>query len=172
MKYVYYTIIKVDSRKLALAKTDEGLVKISFIKEVFPFLEWIEEHLPDHEIELRDEVFERETGELLEYFNGQRKEFDIPIKLITSPFNRSVYEEVKKIPYGMTATYGEIARRIGKKNATRAVGRALNRNPLPIIIPCHRVVGKNGELRGFFAGLAVKRYLLELERSNGTSKTL
>ncbi len=172
MKYVYYTIISVDGRKLALAKTDEGLVKISFIKEVFPFLEWIEENLPDHEIELKHEAFEKETEELLEYFEGKRKVFDIPIKLITSPFNRSVYEEVKKIPYGKTVTYGEIARRIGKKNATRAVGRALNQNPLPIIIPCHRVIGKNGELRGFFAGLAVKRYLLELEKMNGTGKTL
>ncbi len=172
MRYVYYTIINVDGRKLALAKTDEGLVKISFIKEVFPFLEWIEENLPDHEIELRDDAFEKETAQLLEYFNGRRREFDLPIKLIASPFNRSVYEEVKKIPYGRTVTYGEIARRIGKKNATRAVGRALNQNPLPIIIPCHRVIGKNGELRGFFAGLAVKRYLLELEKMNGTNKAL
>lgn len=167
MKYVYYSIITINNRKIALAKTDRGLVKISFIREIFPFLEWIEKNLPDHEIKLDSERFQREKLELFEYFNGQRKSFDLRMDIIAPGFYKRVYEEVRKIPYGETATYGEIAKRLGRKNASRAVGRALNRNPLPILIPCHRVVGKGGRLTGFFAGLAIKRQLLELEKSNG-----
>jgi len=167
MKYVYYSIITINNRKIALAKTDKGLVKISFIREMYPFLDWIERNLPDHEIKLDNGKFEKEKQELIEYFKGQRKSFDLPMNIIAPVFYKLVYEEVRKIPYGETATYGEIAKRIGKKNASRAVGRALNRNPLPILIPCHRVVGKGGRLTGFFAGLAVKRQLLELEKSNG-----
>lgn len=169
MKYVYYTIITMDGRKIALAKTDRGLVKISFIKELFPFLEWIEENLPDHVIQYDDTKFDREKQQLQEYFEGKRKSFELPIEVIAPEFYKLVYQEVRKIPYGETATYGEIAEKIGRKKASRAVGRALNKNPLPILIPCHRVVGKNGKLVGFFAGLAVKRWLLDLERTNGKS---
>ncbi len=171
MKYVYYSIITINNRKIALAKTDKGLVKISFIREIYPFLEWIEKNLPDHEIKFDSDKFRKEKEELIEYFSGKRKSFDLEINIIAPDFYRLVYEEVKKIPYGQTTTYGEIAKRIGKRNASRAVGRALNRNPLPILIPCHRVVGKGGRLTGFFAGLAVKRQLLELEKNNGKNPT-
>ena len=172
MKYVYYTIITMDGRKIALAKTDRGLVKISFIKEIYPFLEWIEKNLPDYVIQRDDRRFDQEKRQLQEYFEGRRKNFELPIEVIAPEFYKKVYQEVRKIPYGRTSTYGEIALKIGKKNASRAVGQALNRNPLPILIPCHRVVGKNGRLVGFFAGLAVKRWLLNIERMNGKSQTI
>ena len=171
MKYVYYTIITLDGRKIALAKTDRGLVKISFVKEIFPFLEWLEKHLPDHVIQYDDTRFEKEKQQLTEYFEGKRKKFELTMEIIAPEFYKRVYQEVSKIPYGETATYSEIAEKIGKKKASRAVGRALNKNPLPILIPCHRVIGKNGRLFGFFAGLAVKRWLLNLEKANGKDKT-
>ena len=108
---------------------------------------------------------EREARrQLEEYFAGRRKTFDLPLRPNGTDFQRRVWEELLQIPYGQTATYGEIAKRIGNPNAARAVGQACNANPIPIFIPCHRVVGSNSRLTGFALGLDVKSALLELER--------
>lgn len=101
--------------------------------------------------------------QLDEYFAGTRRQFDLPVDLRAAPFQRSVLEELARLPYGEVATYGELARRIGKPRAARAVGGALNRNPLPIVIPCHRVVGAGGALVGYAGGVERKRALLDLE---------
>ena len=103
---------------------------------------------------------------LEEYFTGQRKTFDLPLRPHGTDFQRRVWEQLLQIPYGQTATYGQIAKRIGNSNAARAVGQACNANPIPILIPCHRVVGSNSRLTGFALGLDVKSALLELEREN------
>ncbi len=100
-----------------------------------------------------------------EYFSGARREFDIPLRLDGTPFQVSVWNELRKIPFGTTTTYGEIARRIGNPKAMRAVGLANGRNPIPIIVPCHRVIGSNGALTGFGGGLENKTRLLDLERA-------
>lgn len=104
--------------------------------------------------------------QLEEYFSGSRKSFDLPINPHGTPFQRSVWAALCDIPYGKTRTYGEIAANIGSEKACRAVGMANNRNPIAIIIPCHRVIGANGKLVGYAGGLEVKRFLLELENKN------
>ena len=109
--------------------------------------------------------FMREAREQLQaYFAGRLKSFDLPLDWSeATDFHRSVWKELIKIPYGHTASYLEIARRIGKPKAVRAVGQANRRNPLPIIVPCHRVIATGGELHGFYYGLDMKRQLLALE---------
>lgn len=102
-------------------------------------------------------------NELEEYFAGKRKDFGIPIRMNGTAFQIRVWNELLKIPHGSVTTYGEIAARIGKPGAARAVGMACNRNPLLIVVPCHRVVGQNGSLTGYVAGTDKKRMLLELE---------
>ena len=110
-------------------------------------------------------ALEREARRQLdEYFAGRRKTFDLPLRPQGTDFQRRVWNELLQIPYGQTATYGQIAKRIGNPNAARAIGQACNANPIPIFIPCHRVVGSNSRLIGFALGLDVKSALLELER--------
>ena len=109
-------------------------------------------------------LLEKTKNELQEYFDGKRMEFDIPIKLNGTDFYKKVWNELKKIPYGETRSYGEIAEKIGNPKASRAVGMANHNNPISIIVPCHRVVGKNNKLVGYAGGLDKKKYLIELER--------
>ena len=104
--------------------------------------------------------------ELEEYFQGKRKTFTVPCVPQGTDFQKRVWEALTQIPYGETRTYKEIAAAAGNPKASRAVGMANNRNPIPIIIPCHRVIGTNGSLTGYAGGLKVKEYLLKLEREN------
>lgn len=101
--------------------------------------------------------------ELEEYLTGQRTKFTVPIRPRGTPFDHRVWDAVAAIPYGETATYGEIARRLGSPGGARAVGTANGRNPIPIVIPCHRVVAAGGKLGGYGGGLPLKRRLLDLE---------
>ena len=103
------------------------------------------------------------TKQLKEYFERKRRKFNIPLDLRCNEFTRRVLKEVSLIPYGNTVTYGEFARRIGSPKAARAVGGAVGANPIPIIIPCHRVVAAGGKLGGFGGGIALKMKLLKLE---------
>jgi len=109
------------------------------------------------------EILTRTAQQLTEYFAGQRTVFDVPLEALGSPFEHRVWTALRTIPYGTTTTYGELARRLGDVKATRAVGSANGANPIPIIVPCHRVVGSKGELTGFGGGLDRKRWLLEHE---------
>jgi methylated-DNA-[protein]-cysteine S-methyltransferase len=102
--------------------------------------------------------------QLQEYFAGERIAFDLPLHPLGTPFQLSVWRELARIPYGATASYGDIARRIENPAAVRAVGAANGRNPIPIIVPCHRVIGSNGSLTGFGGGLPTKQFLLALEQ--------
>ncbi len=111
----------------------------------------------------RHDLLENATAQLQEYFAGQRREFDLPLSPTGTAFQKSVWNALLSIPFGQTATYGEIACQINNPKASRAVGIANNRNPLPIFIPCHRVIGANGQLTGYAGGLAIKEYLLKLE---------
>jgi len=105
--------------------------------------------------------------QLTAYFEGRLKRFDLPLAPVGTAFQLSVWEALKAIPYGEVASYGEIARAIGNPKAVRAVGGANARNPIPIIIPCHRVIGSDGSLTGFGGGLETKRRLLDLESCRG-----
>lgn len=99
-----------------------------------------------------------------EYFAGRRTEFDLPLALGGTPFQRTVWEALREIPYGETVSYRELAERIGRPTAVRAVGLANGKNPISIVVPCHRVVGSGGDLTGYGGGIARKRHLLEFER--------
>jgi len=119
---------------------------------------------PEASWRLDEKGFDDVIGQLNEYFAGTRTEFDLKLAPSGTPFQRAVLEALQQIPYGETRSYGEIAARVGRPTAVRAVGAANGRNPLPIIIPCHRVIGSNGSLTGFGGGLPTKRFLLDLER--------
>jgi len=103
-------------------------------------------------------------AQLEAYFAGELRAFDLPLAAVGTAFRKSVWRELERIPYGETISYGELARRIGDPAASRAVGAANGANPLPIIVPCHRVIGANGTLTGFGGGLPVKQWLLAHER--------
>ena len=111
-----------------------------------------------------DQILDQAEAELKEYFAGERKKFTVPVRLTGTEFQKKVWAALAEIPYGETATYGEIAARVGKPKACRAVGTANHHNPVPIIVPCHRVIGAGGSLTGYGGGLEVKAYLLTLER--------
>ncbi|MFI6638008.1 methylated-DNA--[protein]-cysteine S-methyltransferase [Streptomyces sp. NPDC050504] len=112
--------------------------------------------------------FDRAVEQLEAYFDGGLTEFDLPLTLHGTPFQRSVWEQLRLIPYGGTRTYGELAEALGKPGASRAVGLANGKNPIGIIVPCHRVIGSTGSLTGYGGGLARKQRLLELEGAAGT----
>ena len=111
-------------------------------------------------------VRERAEKQLAEYFQGKRREFDLQLSPEGTDFQKSVWKGLSKIDYGKTISYGEQARRIGNPKAMRAVGGANGKNPIAIIIPCHRVIGSNGTLTGFGGGLNAKTFLLNLEKSH------
>lgn len=115
-----------------------------------------------------DALFEEALTQLTDYFSGRRKTFDLTLDrdaLGGTPFQRRVWHELENIPYGITISYSELAKRIGNPDAVRAVGLANGRNPISIVVPCHRVIGTNGSLTGYGGGLERKRWLLDFERS-------
>ena len=119
---------------------------------------------PDPDWKRRDDVFGAAKAQLAEYFAGERRSFSLPLAPKATPFQALVLQALQAIPYGETRSYGDVARSLGRPRAVRAVGGANARNPLPIVIPCHRVVGADGRLTGFGGGLPAKRYLLGLEQ--------
>lgn len=153
MYYCYFTTPIGD---LLLAGDDEALHLIGFPEGSMrrePEADWIYSEKP----------FVEACRQLAAYFAGERQTFDLPLKPNGTEFQLQVLEELQKIPYGTTASYGEIAKRIGRPKAVRAVGAANGRNPLPIIIPCHRVIGSSGDMTGFGGGIPTKEALLRLE---------
>jgi methylated-DNA-[protein]-cysteine S-methyltransferase len=116
--------------------------------------------------------FEEALSQLTEYFAGKRQNFDLKISPEGTAFQKMVWQELQNIPFGKTVCYGDIAERIGKPKASRAVGMANGKNPLPIVVPCHRVIGKNGSLTGFGGGLEIKKQLLKLEESTSVEQGL
>lgn len=120
---------------------------------------------PDQELGLRDDTIgETVVAQLDEYFAGTRREFDLPLAPRGTEFQRDVWEALTEIPYGQTMTYGELATSVGRPTASRAVGGATGRNPISIIVPCHRLVGASGQLIGYAGGAPTKQLLLDHER--------
>lgn len=137
--------------KLFIAEKNEFITNVSFFELNVQYKE--------------TPVIKKTHLQLTEYFRGQRKSFDIPIAPEGTDFQHKVWNALSKIPYGKTATYKDIATLIGNPKACRAVGMANNKNPIAIIIPCHRVIGTNGNLTGYAAGLGTKQKLLEIEKN-------
>jgi methylated-DNA-[protein]-cysteine S-methyltransferase len=118
---------------------------------------------PDIYNNTKSKITKKTIAELTEYFNGDRTQFTLPLKPKGSDFQKSVWQQLRQIPYGHTLTYKELAEKLGDPNKVRAVGRANAQNPIPVIIPCHRVVGADNKLVGYGGGIARKRYLLKHE---------
>lgn len=122
---------------------------------------------PGPDWERNDGAWQEARRQLSAYFDGRLTEFDLALRPAGTPFQQEVWQALRAIPYGGTCSYGQLAAAIGRPAAVRAVGRANGSNPLPIVVPCHRVIGGNGELTGYGGGLAAKQWLLELERQVG-----
>lgn len=118
---------------------------------------------------LNDFLLNQAASQLKEYFSGKRAKFDIPLLPRGTPFQQAVWKELRQIPYGKTCSYLDIAKKIGKPHGARAVGTTIGKNPLSIIIPCHRVIGSSGSLTGFAGGLERKQLLLQLEKGSPLS---
>ena len=125
---------------------------------------WRTRHAPDARVERGFEPNRPHVTQLLEFLGGKRREFSLPLDLRGTDFQLAVYREVERIPFGQSRSYAEVAAAVGRPRATRAVGAANGANPIPLVIPCHRVIGKNGQLTGFGGGLPVKKLLLALEQ--------
>lgn len=149
----YFCKYQFENISLYLVATETHLINIQFTQ-------------PQKALLQTTELLSMATIQLDEYFQGKRTTFSLPFKLTGMPFQLAVWKELQNIPYGKTTSYKEIAQKINKPKAYRAVGMANNKNPLPIIIPCHRVIGSNGKLIGYAGGLKLKNYLLELEKSH------
>jgi methylated-DNA-[protein]-cysteine S-methyltransferase len=111
-------------------------------------------------------VLARAAAQLAEYFAGQRRDFDLPLAPRGTEFQRAVWHALAQIPFGVTCSYGDLARSLGRPSASRAVGAANGKNPISIVLPCHRVIGASGELTGYGGGLPMKRWLLDHERAS------
>ncbi len=154
---IYYDEMESPVGRLRLIGDAQGLREMCFEVESHPTImqtSWVRASKP----------LETARQQLDEYFAGTRRAFDLPLKPHGTPFQLAVWMALRQIPYGTTISYGELARRVGKPSASRAVGAANGRNPLSIIVPCHRVIGANGQLTGFGGGLPTKQYLLALEQ--------
>jgi methylated-DNA-[protein]-cysteine S-methyltransferase len=151
-----YHVVPSPLGPLRLLSNGRALVRIEFP----------EQHGEDG-VACLDAVLAQTARELKEYFSGSRRSFDVPLAAGGTPFQHRVWEALRAIPYGELRSYRDIADSLGNRQAVRAVGAANGRNPIPVIVPCHRVVGSNGRLTGFAGGLAAKRTLLELEGLSG-----
>jgi methylated-DNA-[protein]-cysteine S-methyltransferase len=160
---VAYTLTDSPVGGLLVAATARGVCRISFDPEPERELEWLARTYGLRVLRA-SRPLDRPRQELDEYFDGKRKEFDVPVDLESLPsFQQLVLAELQLVPYGATDTYGGLAERVGRPRAARAVGGALNKNPVPIVVPCHRIVGASGNLVGYAGGLERKEKLLALE---------
>jgi methylated-DNA-[protein]-cysteine S-methyltransferase len=155
---VRYDIVESPVGELFLAATDRGLCRISYRPEEME--DTIARTFGTRVLRIPLDDVRRELDE---YFEGRRRSFDLPLDLRVAPFYEAVLRELARVPYGRTDTYGALAAKVGRPRAARAVGTVMNRNPIPIVLPCHRIVGANGSLTGYAGGLDVKRHLLRLE---------
>jgi len=166
---LFYTEMESPIGLLGLAATKNALCWITFdsgelAKE--ELLHWGKKWLHTEQLQFeRNDVLQKAIEQLQEYFFGRRTDFELPLAIYGTPFQKSVWNQLQKIPYGQVRSYKDIAVAISANKAVRAVGGANNKNPLSIVIPCHRVIGSNGSLTGYGGGLPIKEFLLELENS-------
>jgi methylated-DNA-[protein]-cysteine S-methyltransferase len=163
----FWTSLATPIGRVLVAATDRGLVRVSFRRSEASFVAEIARGLGLAPVRAPEKTAEA-VSQLRAYFAGTRRRFELPVDLDRlSPFHRRVLQATARVPAGRLVSYGEIARRIGRPGGSRAVGQALGRNPLPIVIPCHRVVASGGRIGGYTGGLDVKRKLLRLEGTLG-----
>ena len=151
MKKIFFYNTKIGT--IGIAEENGAITNLYFSKTVADSKAILEETV----------ILQEANKQLQEYFAGTRSVFDLPLALKGTAFQQKVWQALKEIPFGETRSYGEIAKSIGQPKASRAVGGANNKNPLPIFIPCHRVIGTNGKLVGYAGGLEIKKILLNVE---------
>ena len=149
MEKVYISIVETEHGRLKITANDCAVLGIMPVKEEI--------------FQNENEISSDAAKQIGEYFVNIRKELDFPVELRGTPFQLEVWNLLRQIPYGHTMTYGQVANHLGRPKAVRAVGQAVGRNPCLIVIPCHRVLGRNGKLTGFSAGIEWKKRLLSLE---------
>lgn len=150
--------------KFYAAATELGICRLTWPHQSMnDMTAWVTKHMPNARLLRDDERLIVYTTQLQEYFRGQRTEFDLPLDMRGTAFQREVWKALTAIPYGEARSYSAIAATVGKPAAVRAVGAANGANPVPVIVPCHRVIGKNNTLTGFRGGLQMKEELLRLE---------
>jgi methylated-DNA-[protein]-cysteine S-methyltransferase len=160
---VGFDVVETPVGALLVAATPQGLARIAFDPEPEHHLERLARAYGPRVLRAHTLV-DPVHRQLDEYFAGRRSAFEVDVDLRGAPdFARQVLRELARVPYGQTTTYGTLAARVGAPRAARAVGTIMNRNPIPIVLPCHRVVGANGSLTGYGGGLHVKEHLLRLE---------
>ncbi|MCT8136992.1 methylated-DNA--[protein]-cysteine S-methyltransferase [Anaerobacillus sp. CMMVII] len=165
---IFYNEMDSPLGPLTIVCSDLGVCLIEFgtIDETLATIKvWMKKHFIKNELAFNPEAVQPVITQLQQYFAGERVEFDVPIDLIGTKFQCVVWEALKGINYGETKSYKQIAKEIGAPKAVRAIGGANNKNPIPIIIPCHRVIGSNGALVGYGGGVDKKEILLEIEGS-------
>ncbi len=159
---IYYTSFKTVFGILGLIRNKKGLQKIYLSNEILSKNN-LHKQYPNQELIIDNSKFKQEIKQLDEYFNGDRTNFELEMDLNVSPFYKKILLEVSQVPYGNTSTYSAIAQKLNNPKAVRAVGSANARNPIPIIIPCHRIITKSGMLGGYRGGLPMKEKLLKFE---------
>lgn len=161
---IYWTLLTHKKWKLYIAATDQGLCYVGSLHQSFNELkEWAEKRFRNVVLCENNDVLQGYADELVEFMEGKRQKFSLPMDFQGTQFQLDVWNALNNILYGETKTYKDIADRINNPKAVRAVGSAIGKNPLLILIPCHRVIGKNGTLTGYRGGLEMKKMLLKLE---------
>ncbi|WP_294389251.1 methylated-DNA--[protein]-cysteine S-methyltransferase [uncultured Clostridium sp.] len=158
MKNTFYYNTKIG--EIAIEENGVAITRLYFVNKDL-----------EKEVEIKEETWlmRKAIKEIKEYLEGKRNSFDLPLEPEGTEFQKKVWNVLKEIPYGETRSYGEIAKLIGNEKASRAVGMANNKNPIMIMIPCHRVIGVNGKLVGYAGGLDVKEKLLNMEKNHEIS---
>lgn len=151
-------------QKVSFVMTPVGKMGIIEENDAITHLYFSDGSLPEGAELKETELIKKAKTQLQEYFSGRRKNFDLPLEPSGTAFQQAVWQALCSIPYGETRSYKDIASQIGNPKACRAVGMANNRNPIAIVVPCHRVIGANGKMVGYAGGLSVKEHLLQLER--------
>lgn len=161
---LYWTITSINERTFLLAATNKGLCYIDCHDEPFPlFKKWATKHIPNYSLVENAHKLDKYVNKLNEYFSGRLTTCSIPLSLHGTDFQTTIWETLQSIPYGQTVSYSQIAQKINRPKAVRAVAAAIGANPILIFIPCHRVIGKDGSLTGFRSGIDMKKQLLTLE---------
>jgi methylated-DNA-[protein]-cysteine S-methyltransferase len=161
---VYCTSFESKIGLIYVASTDTGVCKICLPRQTKrDFLRWLREHFDDSEVTDNKSRNREVIDQLTRYFNGKLARFTVSIDMIGTPFQIRVWKELTRISYGNTITYKHLAKRLGTSRGFQAIGRANAANPIPIIVPCHRVLGTNGSLVGYSSGVKTKEFLLKLE---------
>ena len=162
MRTLCYQPLNTSFGTFLLAASDQGLCRLHLPGEA-DWSGWFDRHFGGPASPGWNAALRRATSQLEQFLAGERRDFDLELDLRGTPFQIGVWNQLRSIPFGETRSYAQVAAGIGRPGSSRAVGTATGRNPIPVVVPCHRVIGSNGSLVGYAGGLGLKRRLLELE---------